>query len=98
MTRADRWEARVALAMLPVGGAVLIGSVVGLVAVLALALDGVIGGDGTWLLLLWCGVSAAFALWNMRAGIAMMSAFDWRPLPLSLLRSAGVVAGWLVLP
>lgn len=98
MTPAHKREARVALAMLPVGGIVLVASVVGLLAILALALDGLIRGEGAWLLMLWCVVATAAAVWNMRAGIAMMSAFDWRPLPLALLRSAGVVAGWLALP
>lgn len=98
MNSADRREARVALAMLPIGATVLIASAIGLIAVLMLTLDVVVRGDLSWLVLLWCAIAGTVALWNARAGIAMMSAFDWRPLPATLLRSAGVVAGWLALP
>lgn len=98
MTRSQRWEGRVALAMLPIGATMLVVSAIGLVAVAVMAGDRLMTSGFTPLLILWCVFAAALALWNMRAGIAMMSAFDWRPLPFALLRSAGVVAGWMALP
>ncbi len=98
MTPADRREARVALAMLPVGATVFVMSMLALIAVTARAVVALAIGGWPWSLLLWCMGAAAVALWNARAGIMMMSAFDWRPLPVTLLLSGTVVAGWLALP
>lgn len=94
---AQEREARIALAMLPVGGAFLVGSALALVAVAALAIDLLVRGVLGWTLV-WCGLAAAVAVWNARAGIEMMSAFDWRPLPLALALSAAVLGGWFALP
>lgn len=95
MTLAQKREARIALAMLPVGATVLVASALALILVAALGLDLLVrrpagwGWTGVWAL-----VASAVALRNMRAGIAVMSAFDWRPLPLTLLLSAAITASW----
>lgn len=96
---AHRWEARVAIAMLPVGGTVLVVSAFALLLVGGLGVDVTIRQPAGWGWVAgWSTVAAGVALRNMRAGIAMMSAFDWRPLPLTLLLSALVAVGWLALP
>ncbi len=66
---AQRREARIALAMLPIGGTFLVVSAVAFVAVAALALVTLSAGGATWRLLLWCVAAAAVAIWNARAGI-----------------------------
>ena len=92
MTPAHRREARVALAMLFAGAVVLVGSVLGLLAIAALAATAPFDGRaGLVWIEGWCLIAAGVAAWNARAGIAMMSAFDWRPLPPVLLLSAGIV-------
>ena len=89
---AHRREARVALAMLPVGVTVLVFSAVALVAVVLLALATPFRG-GAWLpTLVWAVVAAAVAARNIFAGIAITAAFDWRPLPLTLILSVLIVA------
>ena len=85
--------------MLPVGGTVLVVSAFALLLVAALGVDVALRRPAGWGWTAgWSLVAIAVALRNMRAGIAMMSAFDWRPLPVTLLLSALVVAGWLALP
>ena len=99
MTSAQRWEARVALAMLPIGAVVLVVSTFAFVAVIGLAAAGPFLRQSSLLLLeIWCFVAAVVALWNARTGITLMSSFDWRPLPLVLLRSAAALVGWAALP
>ena len=98
-TAADRREARVAIAMLPVGATVLVASFFALLAVIALAVDVAVRRPEGWTwTALWTLVAAVIAVRNMRAGIDIMSAFDWRPLPMTLLLSALVLAGWMALP
>ena len=99
MTPAQRWEGRLALAMLPVGAITLVVSAFALLSVLVLGGDVAVRQPSAagWTIG-WCAFAAVIAWWNMRAGIAMMCAFDWRPLPFASLRSAAVVAGWLALP
>ncbi len=48
--------------------------------------------------LAWSVGAAAVSLLNARAGIEVMSAFDWRPLPRVSIVSVAVVAAWLALP
>ena len=98
LTRGQRRDARIALAMLPVGGLFLVVSTIAFVAVVACAVVALAMGGWPWSLLIWCVFAALVAAWNARAGIEMMSAFDWRPLPLALLLSAAAVTGWLALP
>ena len=99
MTPANRREAQVAIAMLPVGATVLVVSLFALLAVLALGVDMAVRRPESWgWTAIWAVVAGGVAMRNMRAGIDMMSAFDWRPLPVTLLLSALVVAGWLALP
>lgn len=88
-----RREARIALAMLPVGAVVTIVSALAFFAVAALALASPLYG-GSWWWTLWAIVAAAVALRNTLAGIAIMAAFDWRPVPLALLTSGLIVAAW----
>lgn len=95
MTPAQRWEGRLALAMLPIGVAVLVMSALAIPAVVTLGVDvGVRRPSGWNWTAAWCLAATVIALWNMRAGIAMMTAFDWRPLPAALLLSGAVVAAW----
>lgn len=96
MTRRDRMEAGLALAMLPVGGTLTVVSALALVAVAALAAATVLGG-GTAATLVWCAFSLWGAVWNLVRSIEIMSAFDWQPLPGVLLVSAAILAtfpGW----
>ncbi len=96
---AQRREAGLALTMLPVGAIMLVVSALAIPAVLTLGVDVAMRQPSGWSwTLAWCLAATAIALWNMRAGIAMMCALDWRPLPFASLRSAAVVAGWLALP
>lgn len=95
----QRREARIALAMLPVGVIVLVAAVLAFVAVLALAIVSPFAGRAAlgWVEA-WCLLADVVAVRNARAGIEMMSAFDWRPLPVTLFLSVVVVAAWLALP
>jgi hypothetical protein len=95
MTPAQRREARVALAMLPVGAIVTVFSFVAFFAVLAFALSLPWRGAWYWV---WTAGALAVAGRNTLAGIAIMSSFDWRRLPSVLILSALVLAGWLALP
>ncbi len=95
MTPAQKREARVALAMLPVGGTVLVVSAFALILVAALGLDMLVRRPPGWgWPAAWALAAAAVAIRNMRAGIAIMSAFDWRPLPAVLLVSGAIAAAW----
>lgn len=85
--------------MLPVGCTVLVVSAFALLLVAALGIDVAMRQPPAWgWTAAWSVIAVAVALRNMRAGIAMMSAFDWRPLPVTLLLSGVVVAAWLALP
>ena len=92
---AHRREARVALAMLPTGGAMVVVSVIAAIAVLALIVAAPFGAvpHPAWSAL-WGAAAAVVACRNVLAGIAMMSAFDWRPLPGSLARSIAIGVAW----
>lgn len=78
--------------MLPIGAVTLVASVLAVLPVLALAVTAPF--DRAWWPWAegWCLLALAVAAWNARAGIAMMSAFDWRPLPATLARGALAVA------
>ena len=91
---AHRREARVALAMLPVGAAITVASVVAFVALVLLALVAPFRGGPWWWTELWALIAAAVAVRNTLAGIAIMAAFDWRPAPPTLLLSGLIVAAW----
>ena len=94
MTPAQRREARVALAMLPVGVVLMVASAVAFVAVVLLALAAPFRG-GPWLHYeVWAVVAALVAARNTLAAIAITAAFDWRPLPMALLFSGLIVAAW----
>lgn len=84
--------------MLPVGGTVLVVSTLALVAVGLFALTVPFAGEAWPWRLAWAAAAALLAWRNIRAGIAIISAFDWRPLPAVLLTSALIVAAWLRLP
>jgi hypothetical protein len=98
MTGKDRREAQVALAMLPVGVTVMVVSALAFVAVVLFALATPFRGGAWWWGEAWALVAAAVALRNTLAGIAITAPFDWRPLPLVVLTSVGIVAAWLALP
>lgn len=95
MNAAQRREARIALAMLPIGAMVLIASALTFVAVVGLAILTLFARPAHWgWTELWCMLAAAIAIGNTRSGIEIMSAFDWRPLPGTVALSGGVVASW----
>lgn len=94
MTPAHRREARVALAMLPVGVLVMVVSALAFVAVVLLALAAPFLGGQWWWTEAWALVAAAVALRNTLAGIEITAAFDWRPLPLVVLLGGAVVGAW----
>jgi hypothetical protein len=94
MTPAQQREARIALAMLPVGVVIMVVSAVAFVAVVLLALVTPIRGGAWEWTLLWAIVAAVVAARNTLAGIAITAAFDWRPVPLVLLLSTLIVAAW----
>ena len=98
MNRRDRLESNIALAMLPVGGTMLVVAVVAAIAVLILVFDTVVQRplEAEWLFA-WSAAALVVAAINARRAIEVMSAFDWRPLKLiGLLSIAIVVAypGW----
>lgn len=95
MTPAQRREARVALAMLPVGVVVTVVSFVAFFAVAAFALG--LPWRGVWYWV-WTAGALLVAGRNTLTGIAILSSFDWRRLPAVVLLSAIVLAGWLALP
>ena len=80
--------------MLPVGVGVMVVSALALVAVALLALATPFRGGQWWWTEAWAVIAAAVALRNTLAGIAITAAFEWRPLPLVLLTSAGIVGAW----
>lgn len=95
MTRADRWEAALALAMLPVGVTLGLLSALASVGLLFLSVLALIWGVGEPRLLLlaaWCFVGGAVLAWAAVAAIEVVSAFDWRPLPRILVGIAIVAA------
>ena len=95
MTPAHKREARVSLAMLPIGGTVLVVSAFALILVAALGIDVAMRRPSGWAWVAgWSLLAVIVALRNMRAGIAMMSAFDWRPLPFTMALSALLIAAW----
>lgn len=95
MTPAHKREARVSLAMLPVGGTVLVVSAFAFLLVTALGLDAAIRRPPLWgWTAAWSLFAVAVSLRNIRAGIAMMSAFDWRPLPAVAVQSGLVAVAW----
>ena len=91
---AQRREAGLALAMLPVGVVVMVASALALVSVALLMIAAPFRGGAWWWTELWALAAAAVALRNMLAGIAITAAFDWRPLPLVLVSSIAIAATW----
>lgn len=88
MTRSQRLEARLSLAMLPVGLTLGLGSALGAAALLLFAVPALImaiTGNATWWIFGWC-LGGGLALgWSAVTSIEVVSAFDWRPLPRVLL-------------
>jgi hypothetical protein len=93
-------EAMIALAALPAGALLALGSAVAAVVLGFLALIGVIwaaAGDGRWWFVLWTVAAAIVATRNTVAAIEVMSALAWRPVLSILLLWAAVIAifpGW----
>lgn len=88
MTRRENLEAALALAMLPVGGVLALGSALAVLAFTFLAMIGLPFGFPAWLEL-WLIVASLVAVRNTVESIEIMSAFDWRP-------AVSVVALWAV--
>jgi hypothetical protein len=95
MTPSQRSEARVALAMLPIGAIITIVSFVAFFAVAAFAVS--LPWRGVWYWA-WTVGALGVAAHNTLKGLAILSTFDWRRVPPVLLLSAIVLAGWLALP
>jgi hypothetical protein len=79
MTRRDRIESRIALAMLPVGATMTLVSVVAFIVVVLLALATIAHRpEAAAPLLIWCVAALGVAAFNTVKSIETMSAFDWR--------------------
>jgi hypothetical protein len=95
VTAADRSEARLNLAMLPVGIALAVISAIAFVAVVALAIVTIIGRAGDWAWYFsWSLTAAAVALRNLAKSLETMSALDVRGTLVTLGWSAGIVLIW----
>ena len=94
----SRIESRIALAMLPIGGAMTVISVVAFVAVLVLAFDTIVQRPrAAVLLLVWCASALVVAVANTVKSIETMSSFNWRAMiPVAALSLAIVATypGW----
>lgn len=95
MNANDRAEARLNLAMLPVGAILAVVAGVALIAVVGLAIDVLVeqGPDWGWYLA-WSAVAAAIALRNLVKSLETMSALDVRGTLVTLAWSAAIVAAW----
>lgn len=98
MDARDRWEAKLALAMLPIGGTMTAVSAIAGITVALRTIDVLIRPHpGAVWLLSWCIGAFVIAVRNVTCSIETMSAFDWRPLPGILGWSAvaaGTYPGW----
>lgn len=84
MTRADRWEAAIALAMLPVGVTLGLLSALASVLLLLLSIIALFWGFGDLPLMLlagWCFGGGTVLAWAAVSAIELLSTLDWRPLP-----------------
>ncbi len=95
MTPADRSEAWLNLAMLPVGIALAAISGLAFVAVVGLAIATIVrqGDDWGWYLG-WSLIAAALAVRNLAKSLETMSALDVRGTLVTLAWSAGIVLIW----
>lgn len=95
MTRWHRWEAGLALAMLPVGVVLGVMTALASIALLIGAIPALMiagFGMGDWWLPAWCFAGGAMLAWVAVTAIEIVSAFDWRPLPRALAAVAAVAA------
>ena len=98
MTRRQRLEGWLSLAMLPAGIATTVTAALGGIAVVAFALSGLFGGfDRPEIAWPWAAGAFAAAGYNLMQGIATMSSFTTPPFLRSLAVSALVLAafGWV---
>ncbi len=97
MTPAQRREGRAALAMLPVGGMLTIGSglaAIGFVVTMLLGLYWAAMSGSGWRYVAWLAAGAVVAVRNTIVSIEIMSAFVWRPVSSVLLLWALVLLAW----
>jgi hypothetical protein len=98
MTPADRSEARLNLAMLPVGIALSVMSALAFVAVVGFGLFSIAAGGDDWHWYFgWSALAAVVALRNLAKSLETMSALDVRGTLVTLGWSAGIVLlypGW----
>jgi len=98
MTPAQRREARISFAMLPVGFVLVLAAVLGNVAVLALALLHLATQDANWVWYVgWCALAFAMGLRNLVRSLQDMSALDVRGTLITIGLSVVIVAaypGW----
>jgi hypothetical protein len=92
MTPADRSEARLNLAMLPIGIALAVISGLAFVAVVGLAIATIVQQGDDWIWYLgWSLLAAAVALRNLAKSLETMSALDVRGTAVTLGWSARIV-------
>lgn len=101
MTPAQRREARISFAMLPIGLVLVLAAVLGVVAVLALAVAELLGPDDNWGWYVgWCVFAAAVGVRNLVRSLQNMAALDVRGTLVTLGLSAVIVLAypgwWLV--
>jgi hypothetical protein len=98
ITPAQRREARVSLAMLPVGAALVLAAAAGSIAAVALGLSEVIRQDGDWGWYVgWALLAAALGVRNLVRSLQNMSALDVGGTLVTVGLSAVIVAaypGW----
>jgi hypothetical protein len=98
MTPAQRREGRIGLTMLPVGLALVIAAVIGIVAVAALAVTQLVAGDDDWGWYVgWAAFAFAGGVRNLLKSLESMSGLDVRGTLVTLAWSAAIVVaypGW----
>lgn len=83
-----------ALAMLPLGVTLLIGAAIAVLLFAGLAIFGTFDADGIGLDVLWWAAGGALSVVTGRVAIAILCAFDWRPVPPLLLLWGAFAIAW----
>ena len=95
MTGRQRWAARVALAMLPIGAIMALMSVFAAVVVALLVIDTMVHRPAaTGWLLAWCLGAVIVAARNTVKSIETMSSMEWRPMAQVALLSGLIVIAY----